>query len=525
MKKYNITPNETPEILESIQHRAGYYFRDSSLMLEAFTHSSYAAEQKDPIPHNQRLEFLGDAVLQILVSDLIYHRFPELQEGVLTKLRSSLTDEPANIGYTRALELDLALLLGKGEASTGGRSKPATLGDLFEAFLAAVYLDGGLEAARRVLLPLLPDLDEAMGLIQDAKGNDPKGALQNIVVTHLHEKLRYEVVEVSGPCHNPTFTSVVMLGDCEIGRGTATSKKESEKVAAKFALDHLDTFMPPEASSTEPEEVAGEVRDSKPVVSSGKFPAQKRFLALDFDGVICDSAGETACSGWLAARRKWPDKFHGDQAPPEIIDAFRRVRPYLETGYQSILMLRMLVDGCDESLFSKGLSERLLVMMSDLGVGKSELISLFGDVRDNWIRDDLPSWLSCQGAYPGAVEALGKACSKHNVVILTTKQERFVSAWLESVGISLPSSQIYGLDRKEPKEETLSKFVAENRRNIHFVEDRLPTLLRVLGYPGLKRVRLHYADWGYGTPEELKCATSHAGINVLTLPDFLSLLE
>ena len=133
MKKYNITPNETPEILESIQRRAGYYFRDSSLMLEAFTHSSYAAEQKDPIPHNQRLEFLGDAVLQILVSDLIYHRFPELQEGVLTKLRSSLTDEPANIGYTRALELDLALLLGKGEASTGSRSKHTTLGDVFEA--------------------------------------------------------------------------------------------------------------------------------------------------------------------------------------------------------------------------------------------------------------------------------------------------------------------------------------------------------------------------------------------------------
>ena len=132
MKKFNVTPNETPQLLEEIQGNADYHFKNTALLMEAFTHPSYASEQKEPPPHNQRLEFLGDAVLQIIASDHIFKTFKDVNEGLLTKIRSNITDEAANVSYTRKLQLDLALLLGKGEAAAGGRSKPSTLGDLFE---------------------------------------------------------------------------------------------------------------------------------------------------------------------------------------------------------------------------------------------------------------------------------------------------------------------------------------------------------------------------------------------------------
>lgn len=520
MKKFNVTPNETPQLLEEIQGNAGYHFKNIALLKEAFTHPSYASEQKEPTPHNQRLEFLGDAVLQIIASDYIFKTFKDSNEGLLTKIRSNITDENANVSYTRKLQLDLALLLGKGEAAAGGRSKPSTLGDLFEAFLGAVYLDGGLEEARRVCLPLFPDLNKVLNDIQSSIKNDSKGKLQNYCQEKLHTNIHYELVETSGPVHNPTFVSVAMLNGVEIGRGSAHSKKESEKNAATAALQYL--------LEQEGEEV---IKPAAPVVqpppaAPPKFTVgQKRLLALDFDGVICDSAAETAISGWKAAAHIWPDKFTEPLPPQDIVEKFRRIRPYLETGYQSIFMIRMLVDGEAETSFQYSLAEKFAVMMEDFKLTKEKLVHEFGAVRDAWIQSDLDSWLAPQNPYPNTIESLKSALQKHRVLILTTKQERFVKAWLGHFNVDFPQEDIIGLDRKTPKEETLAELVRANKKNIHFVEDRLKTLQRVAAIPSLKRVNLHYADWGYGTPAELHEAKSLTRIDTITLSDFYDLLS
>ena len=520
MKKFNVTPNETPQLLEEIQGNAGYHFKNIALLKEAFTHPSYASEQKEPTPHNQRLEFLGDAVLQIIASDYIFKTFKDSNEGLLTKIRSNITDENANVSYTRKLQLDLALLLGKGEAAAGGRSKPSTLGDLFEAFLGAVYLDGGLEEARRVCLPLFPDLDKVLNDIQSSIKNDSKGKLQNYCQEKLHTNIHYELVETSGPVHNPTFVSVAMLNGVEIGRGSAHSKKESEKNAATAALQYL--------LEQEGEEV---IKPAAPVVqpppaAPPKFTVgQKRLLALDFDGVICDSAAETAISGWKAAKWIWPDKFTEPLPPQDIVEKFRRIRPYLETGYQSIFMIRMLVDGEAETSFQYSLAEKFSVMMEDFKLTKERLVQEFGSVRDAWIQSDLDSWLAPQNPYPNTIESLKSALQKHRVLILTTKQERFVKAWLGHFNVDFPQEDIIGLDRKTPKEETLAELVRANKKNIHFVEDRLKTLQRVAAIPSLKRVNLHYADWGYGTPAELREAKTLSRIDTITLSDFYDLLS
>ena len=521
MKKFNITPNETPQLLEQIQKNAAYHFKNTALLKEAFTHPSYASEQKEPTPHNQRLEFLGDAVLQIIASDYIFMAFKDLNEGLLTKIRSNITDENANVSYTRKLQLDLALLLGKGEAASGGRSNPATLGDLFEAFLGAVYLDGGLEEARKVCLPLFPDLTQVFNDIQSSINNDSKGKLQRYCQEKLHTNVHYALAESSGPVHNPTFVSVALLNDVEIGRGSAHSKKESEKNAAVAALQHL---MSQEDDTVIPEPPPPPCPPPQPTTPPKFPPTQKRLLALDFDGVVCDSAAETAISGWKAATRIWPDKFDTPLPPDSVVQSFRRIRPYLETGYQSILMLRMLIDGETEASFQYSLAEKFAVMMEDFKLAKDELVRQFGSIRDEWIQQNLDDWLAPQNSYPGTIEALKAALRKHRVLILTTKQERFVNAWLKHFNVDFPSENIIGLDRKTPKEETLAELVRANKKNIHFVEDRLKTLQRVAAIPSLKRVNLHYADWGYGTPAELHEAKSLSRINIITLSDFHDLL-
>ena len=149
----------------------------------------------------------------------------------------------------------------------------------------------------------------------------------------------------------------------------------------------------------------------------------------------------------------------------------------------------------------------------------------FGSVRDAWIQSDLDSWLAPQNPYPNTIESLKSALQKHRVLILTTKQERFVKAWLGHFNVDFPQEDIIGLDRKTPKEETLAELVKANKKNIHFVEDRLKTLQRVAAIPSLKRVNLHYADWGYGTPAELHEVKSLPRIDTITLSDFYDLLS
>lgn len=515
MPKINPNTFENAELLEHIQQRANYTFTSAECLAQAFIHSSYAAEHPEQGGDNQRLEFLGDAVLQIILSDLLYRHFPDQQEGILTRLRSLLANEQANESYTRKLGLDAALRLGRGESLNGGRENPSILGDLFEAFLGALYLDGGMEPATRLVHQLLPNLDDC--IIKLKYEENPKGALQQLCQARWHQNACYRIVDQTGPVHAPTYQVRVSVCGRVLAYGAGHSHKEAERQAALRALYALEEkeAAPPEAPAPE----AATTKPAKTMTSSSKL-----ILGLDFDGVICDSASETAAAAYRAAHTLWPDQFPGTHIPAELTEAFRQARPYLETGFQAIPMLKKLVEGCAPNDFAHNFSEHIQEVMERSRLDKPTLVKLFGQTRDQWLQEDPHGWLASHGIYPGTVDALKTALQKHVVYILTTKQERFVSAILAEHGVDFPAEAIYGLDRKLSKETVLATLCGTRKTNVHFVEDRLETLERVRQIPALNRVKLHYADWGYGLPDDLKRIAADTRIHHLTLPDFCELL-
>ncbi|HIY09120.1 MAG TPA: ribonuclease III [Firmicutes bacterium] len=220
-------------MLLEFEERIGYRFRDRGLLETALTHSSYANESKTPIPNNERLEFLGDAVLSIVVSDYLFHRF-HMAEGDLTKLRASIVCEKGLFQIASHIGLAQEIRLGRGEEHTGGRQRPSIVSDAMEAVIAAIYLDGGLDQARRFLLPhveqFLTDPEEQPPF------RDYKTILQEIVQQNPEEKLAYVLVGESGPDHCKQFSVEVHLNSNVIGRGTGSSKKNAEQMAAKEAL-------------------------------------------------------------------------------------------------------------------------------------------------------------------------------------------------------------------------------------------------------------------------------------------------
>ena len=238
MKNCNPKRDELPKLHAAIEEAAGYSFRERGRLETALTHSSYAAEQPQPTPWNERLEFLGDSVLQLAVTRMLYVEFPEWDEGRLTRARSVLVDEKANAGYAHRLGLVDALLLGHGENQTGGRERPSILGDLFEAFLGAVYLDGGLAPAEAVVRRLIPDLEAALAAA--APTENPKGALQNYSQQHYHCPPEYVQLESTGPVHAPRFVCEVRVNGETLGRGEGSSKKAAEQAAAAAAMAELN---------------------------------------------------------------------------------------------------------------------------------------------------------------------------------------------------------------------------------------------------------------------------------------------
>lgn len=250
-------------------------------------------------------------------------------------------------------------------------------------------------------------------------------------------------------------------------------------------------------------------------------------FALDFDGVICNSADETAVSAWRAASQLWPDLAKaGSDAPDDIVEQFRAVRPYLETGFQAIVMIRMLMRQAPLSAFRDELHMHVDQALHALGKSKNELIALFGTVRDEWIRNDLPSWLNRHSFYPGVINALRSALQQQKrLYILTTKQERFVAALFDSQRLPFPTELIWGLDRKVKKEVLLQELLKEKDARVHFVEDRLDTLIRVHANPALQDIKLYFAPWGYATPAECTQAEKHSDIHCLSIKRFTSWLE
>ncbi len=219
--------------MEQFEQIIGYQFQNRQLLQEALSHSSYANEKKKLRHSNERLEFLGDSVLSIIVSQYLFEHFKHLPEGELTKIRASLVCEKALHQFAKQIHLGDALLLGKGEENTGGRERPSILADAFEAVIAAIYLDGGLEAATPYVLGFVPkDIDAR----KSSNFRDYKTVLQEIVQKNPEEKVEYTLVEQSGPDHNKAFVVNVMLNSNVIGTGTGRSKKEAEQMAAKEAL-------------------------------------------------------------------------------------------------------------------------------------------------------------------------------------------------------------------------------------------------------------------------------------------------
>lgn len=221
--------------MTDLQNKIGYQFKNPALLNEALTHSSYANEHKSQhIKYNERLEFLGDSVLSIVVSDYIYKNCPELPEGELTKLRASLVCEKSLYEFAKKIDLGNYLILSKGERNNGGADRPSILSDAFEALIAAIYIDGGIApASKHILNFVIPAIKNS----KKKKINDYKTTLQEIIQKNPGEKLEYVLVKESGPDHNKHFVVEVHLNSNVIGKGGGRSKKEAEQQAAREALE------------------------------------------------------------------------------------------------------------------------------------------------------------------------------------------------------------------------------------------------------------------------------------------------
>ena len=214
--------------MQNLMNTLGYQFRDPALLKRALTHPSMGGED------NQRLEFLGDAVLQYIMSDILYQTHPKDREGQLTHLRALLVCEAALSQVARSLHVGESLIMDKGEALTGGRDKPSVLCDAMEAILAAAYLDGGLEAARGIIQRHWPKPEEVHRPMQDSKG-----ALQEHLQKDGGDAPTYAILAQDGPPHDRTFEAAVYRYGVELARGSGKTKKQAEQAAALAALAKL----------------------------------------------------------------------------------------------------------------------------------------------------------------------------------------------------------------------------------------------------------------------------------------------
>ena len=218
--------------LQVLEKKLGYTFRCKEQLQAALYHSSYANEHRCcGVSSNERLEFLGDAVLGLVTADYLYHKHPDLPEGDLTRMRAALVCEESLYEVAQSLGLGNELRLGKGEEAGGGRCRPSILADATESVFAAVYLDGGMEAARNFILPFITEGKTAE--------EDYKTRLQEVVQQDPSAVLKYEVTDESGPDHNKQFTVCVWRNGQLLAEGRGRSKKAAEQHAAKVALEKL----------------------------------------------------------------------------------------------------------------------------------------------------------------------------------------------------------------------------------------------------------------------------------------------
>ncbi|KAI4386613.1 hypothetical protein MLD38_004531 [Melastoma candidum] len=263
--------------------------------------------------------------------------------------------------------------------------------------------------------------------------------------------------------------------------------------------------------------------------------------ALDFDGVLCDSCGESSLSALKAAKVRWPELFDGVDSATEawIVDQMHVVRPVVETGYENVLLVRLLLEMRVPFIRKSSVAEGLTidgilecwstikpVIMSEWDENREFLIDLFGKVRDQWMDNDLGTWIAANRFYPGVPDALQLASS--NIYVVTTKQSRFASALLQNLaGVTIAPERIFGLGTG-PKVEVLKKLQKKPEHQglrLHFVEDRLATLKNVIKEPELDGWDLYLVDWGYNTKKEREEAAGIPRIQILQLSDFTTKLK
>lgn len=228
------------EAIKQFEKNISYSFKHLAFLKEALTHSSFSNERKENAVHNnERLEFLGDAVLSIVISDHLFKNHVDLPEGELTKIRSKIVCEATLGECARKIDLGHFMYFGKGEEMTGGRNRTSILADAFEALIASIYLDGGIEAARRFIMHFMKDQIE--NAIIGKVFLDYKTHLQEIVQIRKDNRIKYEIIGEEGPDHCKLFYTQVKLNDIVIGYGKGRSKKEAEQEAAKMAIEKVES--------------------------------------------------------------------------------------------------------------------------------------------------------------------------------------------------------------------------------------------------------------------------------------------
>jgi ribonuclease-3 len=222
---------------QRIEEALGYAFRDRTLLAEAMTHRSYANERPETPPDNERMEFLGDAVLDLVISQYLMEHLPNSPEGELTRIRADVVALPSLARQAKLLGLGSGLLLGRGEERSGGREKPSLLADTLEAMFGAIFVDAGYDAVKAVILPLfIPLLQHAAA----DEGQDFKSRLQEVLQASQRPLPVYRLADVTGPAHERIYHIDVLIDDCLHGAGQGRSKKGAEQAAAKAALAFLE---------------------------------------------------------------------------------------------------------------------------------------------------------------------------------------------------------------------------------------------------------------------------------------------
>ena len=249
--------------------------------------------------------------------------------------------------------------------------------------------------------------------------------------------------------------------------------------------------------------------------------AKTKLYALDFDGVICDSAIETGITGWKVASHIWQDM--PEKTPDDLIELFRQVRPVMETGFEAILIMRLLFEGVPAKTLLNDFSASIETIIEQDELDTSELKKQFGETRDHWIVDNIDEWIEMNPLFEGVVEKL-KSIDTQQCTIITTKQERFVSQIFDANSISFPAERIFGLDRQLSKQQVLSDLSEQYPDDdILFVEDRLPTLHNIINDDRLSHVTCLFADWGYNTDQDKIDAKQKVEITTINLSEFIDL--